>query len=109
MDNGLLKVSNLGQIKNIRIFRLLKNILVFQRKIFFPSIIISVFIGIIGSTLQNVGLYYLLISPIIHFLAYELESNSEYYFYFNIGIKKGTLWASTFSIGIINFLAFFLL
>ena len=55
------------------------------------------------------GLYYLFISPLIHYFIYEIRDNNEYYYYFNIGFGKITLWSSTIILGIITFLIFSIL
>ncbi len=85
--------------------RLLKNILLFQKKIVFTSAIIAVAIGFIFSVSLNIiGLYYLYIAPMTHLFIYEIKNKNEYYYYYNLGLTKLILWGSTFVIALINLL-----
>ncbi|ALM08702.1 hypothetical protein SB49_13450 [Sediminicola sp. YIK13] len=85
--------------------RILLNILLFQRNIFFVSYIISIALGILfGGKLQNIGLCFLVIAPLNHFRFYEIKNKNEYYYYYNLGLSNIMLWASTLVIGLINLL-----
>lgn len=61
------------------------------------------------SNYKMTGLFYVLISPIIHYLIYEVKGNNEYYYYFNLGFRKIGLWCSTIILGVVNLLIFSLL
>jgi len=75
-----------------------KSFYIFYVKIFFPALALSALMGFIGasnsaSTYFNyVGIAIILITPLMHYLTYELRSNNEYFFYFNQGLSKTRLW-----------------
>lgn len=84
--------------------RLLKNILLFQKNIFFISYIISIVIGVLfGGDLLSIGLSFLVVAPFTHFFVYEINQN-QYYYYYNLGLNQAILWLSTFVIALINLL-----
>jgi len=80
-------------MENIRIIRIFW---VFYIKLFFPSIIVALLISLpiylSSFSLTPVGISYIFISPLFHFLTYELRNEKEYYFYFNQGFSKVLLW-----------------
>lgn len=85
--------------------RILKNILLFQKKIFFISYAISILIGILfGGQPKMIGLSFLLIAPFAQYSFYEIKNKNQYYYYYNLGISNVMLWTSTFVIGLINLL-----
>ncbi|GAB1473120.1 hypothetical protein MASR2M69_05610 [Bacteroidota bacterium] len=91
------------------------SILIFFGKLFIPSIVISIIVGFAGSmvtgsfSLKYIGLAFLFICPLIHFFVYELKNEKEYYFYYNMGLSKATLWSSTFSISLFICIILFLI
>ena len=94
-------VSNLKTVT----LRILKNILLFQKKIFFISYAISILIGILfGGQPKMIGLSFLLIAPFTQYFFYEIKNKNQYYYYYNLGISNVMLWISTFVIGLINLL-----
>ncbi|MBA4055647.1 MAG: hypothetical protein C0490_13110 [Marivirga sp.] len=79
----------------------------FQKKLILPTLVVSVAIGVAGyfmlwsvPLIKGTGYGYLLAGPLIHYFIYEKVNPNEYYFYFNAGINKVLLWASTI---IVNF------
>lgn len=85
--------------------RILKNILLFQKNIFFISYAVSILIGIIfGGQPKVIGLSFLFISPFTHYFFYEIKNKNKYYYYYNLGISNNMLWISTVVIGLINLL-----
>lgn len=87
--------------------KLLKNIILFQKRIFIISYTISIIIGgLFGGNLKSVGLSFLLISPLTHYFYYEVVNRNQYYYYYNLGISKLTLWGVTLFIALINLLIF---
>lgn len=83
--------------------RILKNILLFQKKIFFISYLISIFVGFLfGGDLKIIGLIFLLITPFTQYFFYEIKNKNQYYYYYNLGISDTMLWLSTFVTGLIN-------
>jgi len=88
----------------IAILKLLKNIFLFQKKIFFISYIISIVIGILfGGKLHTIGLSFLFVAPFAQFFIYEINKN-QYYYYYNLGLSNVMLWISTFVIALFNLL-----
>jgi len=85
--------------------RILKNILLFQKKIFFISYAVSLFIGLFfGGELKMIGLAFLWIAPFTQYFFYDVKNKNQYFYYYNVGISKNMLWTSTFVIGFINLL-----
>ena len=85
--------------------RILKNILLFQKKIFFISYAISILIGVLfGGQPKMIGLSFLFIAPFTQYFFYEIKNKNQYYYYYNLGISNVMLWISTFVIGLINLL-----
>ncbi len=87
--------------------RILKNILLFQKKIFFLSYAVSILIGILlGGQPKVIGLSFLLILPFTQYLFYEIKNKNQYYYYYyyNLGISNVMLWSSTFIIAFVNLL-----
>jgi len=90
--------------------RLLKNIIVFQRKIFFLSYIISIGVGLLfGGELTTIGLSFFIIAPFTQYFLYEMNNKNQYYYYYNLGLSKLSLWISTLIISLINLLVLILL
>lgn len=87
--------------------RTIKLILIFYRKILAPSIIVSVMIQLLTmNTLERFsflpfGLAYMFSAPLFIFFNYEVRNTNEYYFYYNFGLNKVTLWISTIVISLI--------
>ncbi|MEM9675678.1 MAG: hypothetical protein ACFB15_01005 [Cyclobacteriaceae bacterium] len=85
----------------------LRYIFVFQRKFLLPAIIISLFLGVVGHSINgkpivtNAGFAYLFVLPLFQYLVYELRYPNEYYFYHNLGISKVMLWAACLAQGFI--------
>ena len=74
----------------------------FQRKLILPTFCVSLAIGVAGyfmiwSTpiIAGTGFGYLLAGPMVHYYRYELRHPNEYYFYFNGGLSKLRLYATT--------------
>jgi len=91
----------------MRIFCQLLN---FYRKLIVPSFMSSLAIALFGYMsefpfTETFGQSYIFISLLFHFFIYEIMNPNEYYFYYNIGISKVILYATTvlfsFIIGII--------
>jgi len=95
-------------VNNLRTtaLRIVKNIILFQKKIFFIAYLISIVIGISsdGDTSKTIGLSFLFIAPFIQYLIYEIKNKNEYYYYYNLGLSKSALWVSTLTIGLVNLL-----
>lgn len=74
----------------------------FQQKLVLPTFCVAIGIGIAGyfmvwSTpiIEGTGFGYILAGPLTHYFIYEVRNNNEYYFYYNAGLNKITLYSST--------------
>jgi hypothetical protein len=82
--------------------RIFKAILIFYQKIFFPTLIFSGLLGLLifGLTeelsLKAIGSAYILSGFLFHYFMYEIRSANEYYFYYNMGLSRLSLWIGTF-------------
>jgi hypothetical protein len=87
-------------------------ILVFHKKLMLPSMVVSMFIALLGLgisgsfSLKMMGFSYPLIALMFQFFIYELNNPNEYYFYYNLGLSKLLLYASTLAIGLLIGLIF---
>jgi hypothetical protein len=81
--------------------RILKGIWFFYKKLIIPTLIVSFTIGLIGTSiegshsLKGVGLGYIFLAPLFHYFIYEIRNENEYYFYYNLGLSRITLWVLT--------------
>jgi hypothetical protein len=86
---------------------MLRSFLAFYQKIFIPSLIVAITIGLIGIIFGNlpflstVGLGLCLISPLFQYFIYELRNEKEYYFFFNLGFSRTKLWALNIIVSIV--------
>ncbi|MBC9796240.1 hypothetical protein [Sinomicrobium weinanense] len=78
----------------------------FYKKLILPLASIAILTGILGLSATGSfsfkwsGLAYFLLTPLFHYFIYEVRNKNEYYFYFNLGLNKPVLWASTISISL---------
>ncbi|MDP3437280.1 MAG: hypothetical protein Q8S04_08550 [Bacteroidales bacterium] len=79
----------------------MQSLLIFYKKLIIPSAIFSIMIGMTGImatgtfSLKYTGLAYLFICPMVHFFVYDVRYSNDYYFYYNLGLSRKSLWAST--------------
>lgn len=80
----------------------------FQQKLILPTFCVALAIGIAGyfmawsiPVVQGTGFGYFLAGPLTHYFIYELRNENEYYFYFNLGLNKIILYASTVILNLI--------
>lgn len=84
--------------------RILINLLIFQKRIFFKAYILSLIVGFfMGAKPILIGVYLFFVAPFIHYSVYDLMDKKQYYYYHNLGLSKMALWASTLFICIVNF------
>lgn len=87
--------------------RLLKTALHFYRRLFIPSLLVSLAFGAFSIPLTgdfangSAAFAYLFFSPVFHYLVYDVYYEDEYYFYYNLGLSKQILWGFTVFMGII--------
>ncbi len=106
--------------------RLIIAILFFYRKIIIPALIVSIIMGFFGNFLENAlssittespslfsintaACAFIIFSLTFHYFIYEVINSKEYYFYFNLGLNKQVLWASTFLLSLIVAILFILI
>lgn len=110
MDDGLLNLLNyLRKLnsKNWDLFKQLKGIYFFHLKLFVPSFFVALIFGSFGYLNDGVyslgafGTAYVMIALLFHYFIYEMSFKKEYYFYYNLGLSKITLWISTIIISVL--------
>jgi len=87
--------------------RTLKAILIFYQKLITPTLILSGLLGIIGLgitgefSLKAIGISYIFLGLLFHYFIYEVRNSNEYYFYYNLGLSRLSLWIITFVLSLI--------
>ncbi|MGA9238468.1 hypothetical protein [Robiginitalea sp.] len=77
----------------------------FQKRIAPPALVLSVLLGLLlFKSYWAAGLIFLIMGPIWHYFIYEVRYKQEYYFYFNLGFTRLSLWVSTLILSVIVFL-----
>jgi len=89
--------------------RLLPVLWVFYKKLSTPSLALAILIGLITGSLASVVYTFFFLLPFFHFFIYEIRYPKEYYFYYNLGLDKKTLWIISFSFCLVNGLVILLL
>jgi len=78
---------------------------IFYRRVLSASIIFSMFLALLGignvPFFMGAGFAFVFLTPMFHYLLYEVNSPGEYYFYYNIGLSRLLLWLSTIAISIV--------
>ncbi len=83
-------------------FKSISTLWIFYKKIIIPTLIFSLLASCLSSfNIENFGLSFLLISPVLHYFIYELRFKNEYYFYANLGFSRSFLWGFTISVCVI--------
>ena len=101
--------------KQKKTMRTLKAILIFYQKLIIPTLILSGLLGFIGLgitgefSLKTIGVSYIFLGLLFHYFIYEVRNNNEYYFYYNMGLSRLSLWLITFFLSLIIGLTFILL
>lgn len=79
-----------------------KGLWFFYQKLIIPSLTISVLLALLSLKLVDfnvgIGFSYIILTPLFHYFIYEIQHPDEYYFYYNLGLSKGSLWICTFII-----------
>ncbi len=92
--------------------RLLSCFWLFYQKLIIPSLFLSMMLSIIvvgyADFLKGTGISFIFLTPAFHYLTYDIKNPNEYYFYYNVGLSKLTLWLVTpltsIAIGLIFYL-----
>lgn len=79
--------------------RILSGIWFFYQKLIIPSFFISLVLALFAPKYLGFytafGVAYIFLTPLIHYLTYDIRKPEEYYFYHNLGLSKAVLWATT--------------
>lgn len=95
--------------------RTLRAILIFYKKLVIPNLILSGLSGFIGLGiagdffLKTIGVSYIILGLLFHYFIYEVRDSNEYYFYYNMGLSRLSLWIITLVLNLIIGLTFILL
>lgn len=95
--------------------RLFKAILIFYQKLIIPALILSGLLGSMGLgitgifSLDGIGISFIFSGPLFHYLIYEVRNSNEYYFYYNMGLSRLSLWIITFTLSLVIGLIFILI
>jgi len=75
---------------------------IFYRKLIIPAVLFSFLILFLSQfNIENFGLCFFLIFPLLHFYIYDIRLKDEYFFYANFGFSKWFLWGITLSLSLI--------
>lgn len=90
-----------------------KGLYLFYRKILFPALLFSALLSVFGMTVAGffigIGIAFIFLLPMFHYLVYEIKCPNEYFFYHNLGLSKLSLWVSTMLVGLTVGLTFLLI
>lgn len=85
--------------------RIISGLYFFYQKLVIPSLFISFTLSYFAMGYMNfyagVGISFIFITPTLHYFIYEVRTPNEYYFYYNLGLSKFTLWLTTISFSLI--------
>lgn len=91
----------------------IKGLWYFYQKLIVPSLAISVVLALFSQgyvpLFFGIGFSYAILSPLVHLYSYDVNTPHEYYFYYNLGLSKMTLWANTLAISMLTILIFVLI
>lgn len=82
--------------------RIFKAVLIFYQKLIIPTLGLSGSLGLIEFkltgefSLKTFGISYILFGLLFHYFIYEVRNSNEYYFYYNLGLSRLSLWIITF-------------
>ena len=81
----------------------------FQKRIAPQALLISVLLGLtLFKNIRAAGLIFIFLGPLWHYYIYEVRYRQEYYFYFNLGFTRFSLWVSTLILGVVVLLTLLL-
>jgi len=79
--------------------RTARGLWIFYRKLILPSLVLSAFLGLLmmqgKQIIGGAGFAYIFLTPMFHFMIYDMTSPKEYFFYYNLGLSKTVLWINT--------------
>lgn len=84
----------------------------FYQKLVVPSLGISIALALFSQGFVplpfGICFSYAILTPLVHLYSYEINTPNEYYFYYNLGLNKLTLWANTLAISMLIILVLLL-
>ncbi len=95
--------------------RIIKAILIFYQKLILPTLVLSGLLGLIGFaiagefSLKTIGISYIFLGLLFHYFIYEIRNSNEYYFYYNLGLSRLSLWIITFVLSLVIGLIFIII
>lgn len=93
--------------------RVLKGLWFFYKKLVVPALAVSILLALFSlaylELASGIVISYVLFTPCMHYVMYEIRSPHEYYFYHNLGLSKTALWANTLTVSILLSLTLFAL
>jgi len=85
--------------------RIARGLCLFYWKLVVASLLFSLFLAVLGSGsvpfFIGTGFAFIFLTPVFHYLSYEVNSPGEYYFYYNLGLSRLVLWVSTLIMSIL--------
>lgn len=86
--------------------RILAGLCFFYQKLLISPLIISILLSLLFMPRPNffmgTGIAFIFLLPTLHYFTYEIRKPGEYYFYYNLGLSKLTLWATTIGLASIT-------
>ena len=76
----------------------MKILWIFYRKLLIPAVGFSLLLSyLVKQNLENFGISFLFMLPLLQYFIYEIRLKNEYVFYANFGFSRKMLWAFTFA------------
>ena len=75
-------------------------LLIFYRKLIVPALALSLLLSLTGIVpmTDGIGISFVFLMPMMHYFSYEARDPGVYYFYYNLGLSKLTLWVTTITL-----------
>ena len=93
--------------------RTIQGLIFFYQKLIVPSLMLSIFFSYFflesNDIYAGIGISFIFLTPMFHYLIYDVKNPNEYYFYHNLGLSKLLLWVSTIIISLIIGLILFII
>lgn len=93
--------------------RILHGLRFFYQKLVIPTLVVSILLSFIMMDHINlytgIGISIIFLTPVFHYFIYEIRYPNEYYFYYNLGLSKISLWVGTVVISFVSGMLFIML
>lgn len=85
----------------------MKILWIFYRKLLIPAVGFSLLLSyLVKQNLENFGISFLFMLPLLQYFIYEIRLKNEYVFYANFGFSRKMLWIITLTFSIFVYLIF---